>query len=318
MGYDVSVELRGTDQREAYDAAAERLRIQHDIDTWGDEEPSDWQVKTLWSGGSAMRDLAEFLSRKGNKVEGEDGYCPSYVVPTDELIALGNIHSGLTRRADSIKAHMAVIESLGMVSDEDTFEYWHNLEHGVTSKTSAYVPIPVVRSIDLPDLHGSFVHDDEAAPVPHGNKKAWDAYIAHIAAERDLADAKGKFEAGTLTADELKLAVKKGASARADFEAIRPHQDTFVVRGSKLNVNTCDHDISIELEHTDPIQGAQFKATVIRIICEEAKDAYDVHDLYEILSDNPGTMLMAFQRLGEIGEAAKRAHIDELVINPSW
>lgn len=308
MGYDVSIELRSTGEREAYDAAAERMHIHHDIDTWGDAEPSEWQVKTLWSGGSFVRGLAEFLSERGTRVEGEDGYCPSYVIPPDLLIRLGDIYTGLTH-GSRFAAHMTVIENLGLISDEDAFEYWHNLERGVTSKTCAYVPMPVVRNISLPDLRGSIVHDDDAAPISRDNTEAWDAYVAYVTAEREVADAP----------DEAKAQAKAHAEeAKARYEAALPRQDTVSLHGATMDVSIYEHGMSVETEHLDPLKGAQFKADVVMTLRDAMGSDYDVSDLYDVIADSPGLMLMTFQRLGEIGQAAKGAHIDELVVSPSW
>jgi len=317
MGYDVSIALRDTGQRVAYDRAAEAMGIPHAIETWGTGEPSDWQVRTLWDGGSAMRDLAEFLNgySVGRPDADGDAYTGSFLIAPVTLTELGEIRKGLD---EAMGSKMRVIENLGLVSDEDAFEYWHDLERGTIDKARSYLSVPVVRSVSVPAMRGTITHDDETASVPQSNQSAWDAYFKHVTASRNASEAKAKVAAGEIGEEALGAIVADAQRAKEEYDAVRPEQDTVSFHVGTLDVTTYDHPISVESERLDPHAGAAFKAGVIDVIREAVDDGYAVEPLYDILADSPGIMLATFARLGEIGRAASSAHIAELVVQPSW
>jgi hypothetical protein len=313
MGYDVSIELADTKWRPIYDKAAETLRIDHEIETWGDGEPSDWQIVTLWSARSSMRDLAEFIIGRSTGAHGEG----RHTISPDVLAMLGRVHNELCK-TDGFGDHMATLDGLGLVSEDDACGYWRDLETGVTSKTRHYVSLPIVDGIDIPKLNGTIVHDDDSGPVLHGNQRLWDAYVRYVTAETGASEAARKAQSGKGTDEDAQTAREMADDAKAAYDAIRPVQDTLSLGATKLGVSTADRTVSVETETCDPAAGARFKAAISHAIYEATGSDYDTYELYQLLAASPGNMLRAFRRLGEIGMAATEAGISELIIDESW
>lgn len=311
MGYDVSIELADATLREAYEKAAKRLDIEHSVRTWGDREPSEWETRCLWEGGSFARDLAEYLQSRGRRIEtGKDDYCQSYAISPDVLVSLGKIHGEM---AVAMIGQLTILENLGLVSDEDAFDYWNALERGIESVTTEYLSVPVPRAVSLPDFHGAIVRNDRSAPASHADQKAWDAYVTYLGACRALSDAKRDGDK-----ESIKFLEAERDEAERAYDAVRPQQDTVTAHGGRMEIDTYDHSMSVEREVRNPMAGAAFKSSIISIIRRAVGDDYYVSDIYQILSEHPGLMPATFGRLGEIGMAAKEAGIEELIVNPSW
>ena len=328
MGYDVSIGLRNAGERAAYDAAAKELGIEHSIETYGGGEPSDWQVRELWSGCSVMKGLAEFLCGRGERVldDGDGSVCPDYEVDPKALAAFGSLYEALAE-SYGLGGRIRVVESLGLIGDEVAAGYWHELERGVTSKAIQYGTTPIVSAVSLPELRGSLVRDDAAAPIPSGHKDALDASLAVMRAEHAASEATQRLEAaladGIPEEEEIRLrheqveANHMAKEARNRLAALKPHQDTFRIHMGEARVITYDQSTSTETETCDPHAGAAFMACVAAAI-QQAFDDGAVADVYEALSAEPALMLFAFRRLGKIGRAAEEAGIERLVVSQSW
>lgn len=328
MGYDVSIALRDAGERATYDDAAEKMGILHGIETYGGGEPSDWQVRELWSGCSAMKGLAEFLCRQGERDpdDGDGSACPDYEVEPKVLVAFGALYEALAE-SDTLGGRIRTVESLGLIGDEPAAGYWHELERGVTSKTTQYGTTPIVSAVSLPELRGSLVRDDATAPIPSGYKDALDTSLEAMQAEHEASEAAQRLEAaladGASEEEEIRIRREQAeASHRAEeahnrLAALKPHQDTFRIHMGEARVITYDQSTSTETEACDPHAGAAFMAGIAvaikRTFGEEA-----VADVYEALSAEPALMLSVFRRLGEIGRAAEEAGIERLVLSQSW
>lgn len=322
MGYDASVELRDVNEREAYDRAAEIMRIPHEIETWGDGEPSEWQVKMLWSGGSLTRDLAEHLERGGKRADMKDSeYCSPTIIRPEALSVLGKIAVGLRR---AFPEQMAMIDSLSLLEGEDCYELWGMLERGVVSTTRKSFSIPVPSRASIPSVRGTITRDDRSAPVPHGDSEVWDAYMRYLSAshaaseaEAGLRDCDDTEDADAVAARMAELTERRD-EAKREYDKVRPSQDTVSVGGTSLEVTICDHYVTVEEETCNRFVGLGFKSAVAGIIRDAIGDTYDVGTLYDILSSEPGLMLGTFSRLGDIGDVAREAGIKELILEQSW
>lgn len=312
MGYDVSIELADAKLREAYDAAAEKLGISHDIETYGDSEPSDWQMRELWSCGSAGGDLADYLKVGAEVIKrDEDDYCPDYRIATEELVTLGYVHDAIRH---VLPTETDILDALGIVSEEDAWDYWQMLSRGIQSVTKEYVSVPLPRAVSFPALKGTVTHDDKSAPAKHGDGKAWEAYVAYLGASSRLGAAKSQGE----DEDAVAKAQADLAEAEAAYDAVRPSRDSFQIAGGSATFEVRDETVTVEREQRDPAAGFAFKAKVASSIDSAVSDGRQAYSLYELIEERPGFMLYTFSRLGEIGRAAKLAGIDTLVVSPSW
>lgn len=317
MGYEVSIELKSVEERAAYDASTERLGIDHEICTWGDAEPSEWQIKNLWAGGSIMRDLAEFLSADGKRIGDEaPGYCPTFAIRASKLVSLGEITEELW---EALPDKMEMLTFLGCVNEDDACELWGMLERGVMERSTHYLSIPTIKGISVPGMSVTLTHDDKGAPIPRGNKDAYDLQLECLLAEHAVRDAEGAKKGGDAESEaaieELRARLDE---ARKRLDAVRPIQDTVTIPGGRIELSSYDEGISVDTEKCDPMKGFMFKTQVVKAIESAFPNEYDIAQIRDIIASNPGVMLMTLGRLGDIGRVAEDAGIAELVLSPSW
>lgn len=330
MGYDVTLGLERVDQRTAFDAAAARLGREYPIETWGRNEPSEWDIKRLWDSGSAFADFTNGLKWECEKVSalGDMAGAEALYIPVEVLVGFGKVVDALD---EAVGEELQTAKLLGLASEDDADEYWGNLCSGAKARKVVYARVPVIGSVTLSHMRASVIHDDP------------EAYWRPISkAARDAVDEE-RFASFALDRAREMLALAEGGDARKDAEkavgeaaerleqaraamagvdgATRPAIDTVDLGGSvSLDGRIVEHDASFEVEEHDATAGHAFKAKVIGAITSVPVGGADRMFLaiYELLSEHPGYAPAWLRHLAEIGEVAEEAGFDRLVWEAGW